>query len=135
MNQYEIYEATKDLQSTGSIDNPPVFGLTFAKTGDHLRVGVQTKMLTEDKELKEGEEAPAPAEYSDENRFNVKNLLEEGSAPIFNLPVLSEALNGMVKDEVKEVILTEHNVTIKLRVHRICEKIKLETEEATNEVG
>ncbi len=37
MNQYEIYEATKDLQSTGSIDNPPVFGLTFAKTGDHLK--------------------------------------------------------------------------------------------------
>lgn len=87
-----------------------------AQKGDHLRVGVSTKVLNADA-------GQVPAAFSDENRFNVKNLLEDDSASIFNLPVLSEALLGMSKDETKEVTLEEHNAVVKLRVHRICEKV------------
>ena len=91
-----------------------------AQKGDFLRVEFFAKQT----ETPEGQDPP---EYKKEGQiFFVKDLLQEGSKAIHDQVVLSEALLGMKVGEEKEEILEEHKVSVKLKISRISEKLKLE---------
>lgn len=94
-----------------------------AQKGDHVRVNVSFKQT----EVAEGEAEPV---YSDENRFILKDLLEEGSKHIYNLVELSEGVVGMKAGETKEVLLEKQKVLAKINIQRVCEKVV--TEEVEN---
>ena len=120
----EKFDYTRDKLSEMILDHEDeVLGLKKvtrdAQKGDHVRVDIAFKGT----EIPEGETETV---YGKENRFIVKDLLEEGSAHIYNLVALSEGLLGMAVGEESEVELTDQKVMAKIKIHRLCEKIPVE---------